>query len=127
MSPRDKPIAVVSKVEHHRMRRSSTIQNASGQNLIRRIKPQSSLAVYRATLSALAGLVETRDPEAGDHLGRIRQYCRHITDHLNRALRNDRRIPRNYSKLVVEASTLHDIGKAAIPDRILLKPDWLTP
>src|SRR5438552_822063 len=87
--------------------------------------PRSSLEVYRAVLSALAGLVETRDPEAGDHLGRIRAYCKHLTDHMDlRAAAPN--APRRFAKLVIEASTLHDIGKATIPDHILLKRDRLT-
>src|SRR5438874_2211803 len=88
-------------------------------------RPRSSLDVYRAVLSALAGLVETRDPDAGDHLGRIRAYCKHLTDHIDLKAAAPRG-PRRFASLVVEASTLHDIGKATIPDHILLKPDRLT-
>ncbi|MEE8170772.1 MAG: HD domain-containing phosphohydrolase [Phycisphaerae bacterium] len=77
--------------------------------------------VYRAALMAVAGLVETRDPQAGDHLGRIQAYCRLMIEQLNGRGRTTA-----LSDTVVAASILHDIGKAVIPDRILLKPGRLT-
>jgi len=87
---------------------------------------RSTFSVYRETLSAVAALVETRDPDGHDHLARIRAYCRHITDGLDARPRIGRPMAAGFAELVVEASTLHDIGKATVPDRILLKPGPLT-
>lgn len=78
--------------------------------------------VYRSLLSGVAAVVETRDPAAGDHLKRLRTYCRAMTEELRCEPRFSRKLSRRFCDLLVEASTLHDVGKAAIPDRILLKP-----
>jgi putative two-component system response regulator len=66
----------------------------------------------------LARLVEFRDEETGHHLQRMSSYC----DILARELG----LPSARCEQVRLASQLHDIGKVAIPDAILLKPGRLT-
>lgn len=86
----------------------------------------SQLDVYRTTLSALAGLIETRDPDAGDHLGRIQSLCRCVTDEMRNDSTYRSALSGRFADLIVEASMLHDIGKAAVPDNVLLKRGRLT-
>jgi putative two-component system response regulator len=74
----------------------------------------------------LASLAESRDPETGEHLERMRSYC-HI---LAEELRNDscycEQIDDKFIEDLYRSSPLHDIGKVGIPDCILLKPGSLT-
>jgi putative two-component system response regulator len=78
------------------------------------------------TIFTLAKLAESRDPETGQHLERVRNYCRLIARQLQSNARFSREVDDEYVGLVYQTSPLHDIGKVAIPDYILLKPGPLT-
>lgn len=71
------------------------------------------------TVSRLVGLMESHDEDAGHHLHRMSAYCQLLARQLG--------LPAEQCELVCLASQLHDIGKAVIPDHILLKPGKLTP
>ena len=75
---------------------------------------------------ALANLADSRDPETGEHLERMREYCRIIADHLSRQGGYASLIDQSFIDHLYQASPLHDIGKVGIPDAILLKPGRLT-
>ena len=73
----------------------------------------------------LATVVECRSLESGDHINRIKGYTeiiatRMMKDHPETGL------DENIVDIIVSASSLHDIGKIAIPDSILNKPGKLT-
>lgn len=79
-----------------------------------------------AIVFTLADLVEMRDGSTGGHVLRTQSYFKLMLDYLreHNILQNELRgIEPN---LLLEASQLHDIGKVAIPDAILLKPARLT-
>jgi putative two-component system response regulator len=78
------------------------------------------------TILMLAKLAESRDPETGEHLERVRSYCRVIAKHLQDDPTLCQQVDDEYVGLIYQTSPLHDIGKVAIPDRILLKPGRLT-
>lgn len=78
------------------------------------------------TIFALAKLAESRDPETGAHLERVRSYCRVLALRLQQNARLRDAVDDNYVRLLYETSPLHDIGKVAIPDSVLLKPGRLT-
>lgn len=71
------------------------------------------------TIFRLARLVEFRDEETGHHLHRMSSYCGILTRHAG--------FSEEHCELVRLASQLHDVGKVAIPDSILLKRGKLTP
>lgn len=77
------------------------------------------------TIFALAKLAESRDPETGAHLERVRAYSRDLAEHLRHAGKFEE-IDHEFVRLVFQTSPLHDIGKVAIPDSVLLKPGQLT-
>ena len=83
--------------------------------------------IRSATIFGLAKLTEYRDYETGNHLERIGEYTRLLVRGL--ASREDLRryLTPTYQSDLVESSVLHDIGKTAVPDAILLKPGKLTP
>jgi putative two-component system response regulator len=78
-----------------------------------------------ATIIALARLAESRDDQTGGHLERVQQYCRMIAARLSEQMRFGI-IDHTFIDNIEYASALHDIGKVAISDLILLKPAELT-
>ncbi len=80
-----------------------------------------------ATIFAIARLAESRDDDTGKHLDRIQVTCRAIAFNLGENPKYSTIITRSYADNLIHASPLHDIGKVAIPDKILLKPGRLTP
>ncbi|WP_153556617.1 HD domain-containing phosphohydrolase [Roseimaritima sediminicola] len=76
---------------------------------------------------AMAKLADSRDNETGSHLERIREYCRLLCEELSTWPQYQDVIDGIYIQSIYETSPLHDIGKVAIPDRVLLKPGRLTP
>ena len=79
-----------------------------------------------ATVFALASLAESRDPETGKHLERMRDYCQIIAEQLAVDSPYKDQIDRKFLENLQRACPLHDIGKVGIPDKILLKPGNLT-
>lgn len=78
------------------------------------------------TIFALARLAESRDLETGEHLERVRSYCSLLAHTLRHNGRCTDTIDDDFIQLIYETSPLHDIGKVAVPDRILQKPGKLT-
>lgn len=76
--------------------------------------------LYRSVSSAL-DISHHRDPETGAHLDRMSRYARIIANEL--APRHD--LDDEYVEFIYRFAPLHDVGKIAIPDRILLKPGRL--
>ena len=76
-------------------------------------------------IDTLSTAVEFRNSESGFHIARMRK----ITEYLLRAL--SRHEEYHFSdeeiSMISDAAALHDIGKIAIPDAVLLKPGRLTP
>ncbi len=71
------------------------------------------------TIFRLARMVEFRDEETGHHLHRMSSYCEIVARRIG--------FPEQRCELIRLASQLHDVGKVAIPDSILLKRGKLTP
>ena len=70
-------------------------------------------------LERLAAAVEFRDDDTGQHTRRVG----HIASELARAVG----LSAAEQAIVRRAAPLHDVGKVAVPDSILLKPALLTP
>ena len=73
---------------------------------------------------AMANLAESRDPETGYHLDRIRFYTKILAEKLyeNNTIEE---VNKTFIEDIFLTSPLHDIGKIGIPDFILLKPGRL--
>jgi putative two-component system response regulator len=79
-----------------------------------------------ASIFALAKLAEIRDASSGDHLGHVRVICRILSEGL-KAIRTYRQtVSDDFVDCIFHTSALHDIGKIAISDAVLLKPEKLT-
>jgi putative two-component system response regulator len=78
------------------------------------------------TMFALAQLADSRDPETGEHLLRMRAYAQLLAEHLSKTGPYVHKIGRQFLAEFYRSTPLHDIGKVGIPDSILLKPGSLT-
>jgi putative two-component system response regulator len=78
------------------------------------------------TMFALAQLADSRDPETGEHLLRMRAYAQLLAEHLAKKGPYAGEIDQGFLKDFYRSTPLHDIGKVGIPDQILLKPGALT-
>lgn len=85
-----------------------------------------SLETRDVTIFAMARLAESRDPETGAHLERVRSYCRVLAQELAQAEKFQNEVTAEYIRLIYLTSPLHDIGKVGIPDAVLLKPGRLS-
>jgi len=85
-----------------------------------------SLETRDLTIFAMAKLAESRDPETGAHLERVRNYSRILARHLLEQTPHIDEIDDQFCRRIYLTSPLHDIGKVAIPDSILLKPGHLS-
>jgi len=78
------------------------------------------------TLFVMVGLAEFRDADTGNHIQRTQEYVRTLARWL--AAQPDG--PADWTEAAIDelakAAPLHDIGKVAIPDGILLKPGRLS-
>jgi putative two-component system response regulator len=82
-------------------------------------------AMRDLTIYALARLSESRDPETGHHLDRVRSYALELCRQMRRQRRHAAEITEDFMQLMYATSPLHDIGKVSIPDCVLLKPGRL--
>jgi putative nucleotidyltransferase with HDIG domain len=72
---------------------------------------------YKDALHTLVDLIEQRDSYTGGHSDRVARYCKMIAQEL--------KFNKKDIDTIYEAGILHDIGKVAIPDSVLLKPGKL--
>ena len=72
----------------------------------------------KALLSSLAAAGELKDNETGKHVLRVGQFARILAQGYG--------LPKDLIHMIELTAPLHDIGKIAIPDNVLLKPGKLT-
>lgn len=87
---------------------------------------QQLCLLQEISIYSLASLAEMRDPETGSHIRRTQTYVRILAESARDSTRyagvlDDAMIERLY-----RSAPLHDVGKVAISDTILLKPGPLT-
>ncbi|MGA2142740.1 MAG: HD domain-containing phosphohydrolase [Brevinematales bacterium] len=80
-----------------------------------------------ATIFALAKLAESRDDDTGKHQERVQTLCSILCNQMTGKKDFKIWIDGSFIQDMIHASPLHDIGKVAIPDSILLKPGRHTP
>jgi response regulator RpfG family c-di-GMP phosphodiesterase len=66
----------------------------------------------------LGEIAETRSKETGYHVKRVAEYCRLLAQGYG--------LSEEEAELIRLASSMHDVGKVAVPDAILNKPGKLT-
>ena len=82
--------------------------------------------VNTEVIDLMGAVVESRDSDSGRHIQRVRGITETLANCVMHEL-PEYGLTDELVEMVVLASPLHDIGKIAIPDSILLKPGKLTP
>lgn len=102
--------------------------------VVQRLRPYAeliSLAVMReldtvrmmqAAVKVIRSVSSARDEETGSHLARMARYARLIAA----KMRDHHGLTDEYIEFLFQFCPLHDVGKVAVPDSILLKPGRLT-
>jgi len=73
---------------------------------------------YLDTIHRLVLAAEYKDEDTGDHIMRMSKYCALIAEKIG--------LPDNQVQNILSATSMHDIGKVGIPDKIIMKPGKLT-
>lgn len=118
-------VEVLARIKTH-LNLSSLRNRVKYQNLVESNFRKVSESQH-ATIFALAKLAEQRDDDTGAHLQRVRYYCAQLAQQLALDSPYAGKISKEFIDCIQHASPLHDIGKVAIPDRVLLKQGKLTP
>ena len=94
--------------------------------LLARVRSLLNLKAYtdeleraESVLFALARSIEGRDPYTGGHCERLSDYSERLGRRIG--------LPEEQITALRRGGIVHDIGKVAVPDAILLKPGKLTP
>jgi putative two-component system response regulator len=90
-------------------------------------KTRTVFELQDAILKTVASLVESRDDITGGHIERTRRGVELLVNALKGTPQYGEVVARWDIKLLLQSSQLHDVGKIAISDRILLKPGPLSP
>jgi HD-GYP domain-containing protein (c-di-GMP phosphodiesterase class II) len=80
--------------------------------------------VLGAVVRTAQDMLQYRDPQTGAHAGRMARYARLIAQHL--AARGVVDFSDETIERIFQYAPLHDIGKIAMPDRLLLKGETLS-
>ncbi|MBT3196368.1 MAG: response regulator [Gammaproteobacteria bacterium] len=80
----------------------------------------------QVTIEAMATLAEFRDPETGGHIKRTMNYVATLAEVLSRLPAYCELLTPEYIDLLYRSAPLHDIGKVAVRDKILMKEGRFT-
>ena len=89
------------------------------QSLLKLKQRTDELERAESVLFALARSIEGKDPYTGGHCERLAEYSASLGQHLG--------LTDEQVTALRRAGVVHDIGKIAVPDSIILKPASLTP
>jgi CHASE2 domain-containing sensor protein len=105
--------------ERRRLARESAVLEGLVRERTAELREAQFEVVWR-----LGQVAESRDHDTGRHIERIARLCHRLALAIG--------LSEAEAELIGHASALHDVGKIAIPDRVLLKParldddDWVT-
>ncbi len=110
-------------VERFRLLRAARDHRARLEEMVH-VRTRELRETRDIALLAMGKLAESRDQEMGRHLERIGAFAGLLSAALSR--RNRPEIDELFIEQIVVSSALHDIGKVAVPDAVLLKPHALS-
>lgn len=123
------PPVVQARVATQLRLRATTAQLQEKNHVLRQSLQQRTDALLRtqeAVIHAMAAMVEARDNETGNHIRRTQTYVGMLAHALRDSPRFTDVLTEENIELICKSAPLHDIGKVAIPDHILLKPGSFT-
>lgn len=97
----------------------ANVLNAEKLNNILHQMESDKTSNYEETILAFVDMIEQRDTYTAGHTIRVAHYCQLIAQQMKVSVEEIHRLEK--------AAILHDIGKVATPDAVLLKPGKLTP
>lgn len=83
-----------------------------------KLSEQSLKESLIGTINVVASVVEMRDPYTADHQRRVADLAVRIADALG--------FDEHRREGLLQAASIHDLGKVAVPIEILAKPGWLS-
>ncbi len=81
---------------------------------------EQMVTAHQALTFSLARLADSRDPETGGHLFRVREYCTLLAELLRDHPKFTPNVTDEFVQNIYLVAPLHDIGKVAFPDGSLL-------
>jgi len=123
------PIVLARIKTHLEIKRSRDFMEDQSAWLQQEVARQVDQVVQlqAASIHVMISLAEFRDEETGNHIRRTQEYVRRLGGWmLTNGLHAESLTPKSLDQ-ITQTAPLHDIGKIAIPDHILLKPGRLTP
>ncbi|RKX57759.1 MAG: two-component system response regulator [Thermodesulfobacteriota bacterium] len=102
------------------IKKAHNILKNFNKRLIKEVKRSTKIIWEREkeTLIVLGKVAEYKDTETGIHIIRVAHYSKLLAEKIG--------FPKRKQEIIFYTSSLHDIGKIAISDSILLKPGNLT-
>ena len=97
------------------------------RGVVHQKKSEEVIKTRDTSVNAMVNLLEARNVESGNHVMRMKEMMKILCNHLKTKDDYKELLTDSYIDELVTASPLHDIGKVAIPDAILLKPTRLNP
>ncbi len=136
------PAVVFARVRNHlRLSQSARLLRTRNEDLERLVsertrhileqaaelvrRKQQLIAAQDATISAFCSLAEARDYETGNHIRRTQHYVRALAEQVRDREPYRSELTAETIDLLFKSAPLHDVGKVAIPDAVLLKPGKL--
>ena len=95
------------------------------QNKMLKEQAEKLKEVNESIIDMLGAVVEYRSLESGQHVQRVKGFTRLLGTYVMHEY-PEYNLTESELDVIVAASALHDVGKVAIPDCILLKPGRLT-
>ena len=105
----------IIELNQHRLNQEELIEEQAA-----RLRESNS-----AMIDALSSIIEYRSAETGQHIRRIRIFTKALLEDVASSY-PEYGLENPEIQMIVSASSMHDIGKIAIPDAILNKPGRLT-
>lgn len=101
---------------HGELAQLGTAVNTMADGIQRLIQEQEE--AYLQVMQSLAKALEAKDPYTADHSNRVAYWSVRLAEHIG--------LPEEDIEILQQGALMHDLGKIAIPDAILNKPDKLT-
>lgn len=86
---------------------------------------QKMKEINNGIIDILSTVVEFRSIESGNHIKRMKGFTKILLKYVN-AIYEEVDLSKETMEVIASAAAMHDVGKVAIPDSILLKPGRLT-
>lgn len=111
-----------SKVGYFSQTRTATLKAYAGVVSLLIVNEIQNLKTFKGAVKTAREFSRHRDEETGSHLERMSRYSRLIARDLAPKYGKDD----DWVEYIFQFAPLHDVGKVAVPDHILLKPGKLT-